>query len=305
MSVSTSLSYAELSQAPVLDTSLSGMIRGEFLKIARLFWVLVSILTVGFLLEFVLQSQTSGLKDDVVHAPLNFFYLEIENHLAVFRVLVGILLIILTSFMLGREYQYGTIRILLARGVGRVQLLLVKVLTLALLAVALLIAFTLLIAILTCIEVLTLTGSLSALGALTPAFLSNTGLDLIAVLISMGATILMAAAANAVTRSLTVGLSIALIWFPVDNIGSLVLNILREVTHNTFWANVSGYVLGPLLNRLPTLLLPAKVQSGFEAIGSSPLVPVSAAHALWVVFAYALFFLIVAVVSTRQRDVKE
>jgi ABC-2 type transport system permease protein len=228
-----------------------------------------------------------------------------ESNLSAFRVLVGIVLLILTSLMVGREYQYGTIRILLARGAGRVQLLLAKLATLALIALALLVAFSLLTALLICIFAFTTTGNLNILSAPTPAFWSNTGIDLLAVTISIGATILLALAMNALARSLAFGLSASLAWFAIDNMGTLVMGLLSRLTHSNFWLNVTAYFLGPLLNRLPDMLLPKQVQTGFEAIGPTSLIAVGSTHALRVIFGYALIFIIVALVPTWKRDVKE
>ncbi len=212
---------------------------------------------------------------------------------------------ILTSFTVGREYQYGTIRILLARGAGHVQLLLAKLATLALMALALLVAFSLLTAILTCIFTITTVGNLNALSALTYAFWSNTRICLLAVIMSMGATILLSVAMNALGRSLTFGLSASLAWFALDNMGTIVMGLLSRLTHSNFWLDATTYFLGPLLNRLPDMLLPKQVQTGFEAIGPAPLVAVSSSHAFWVIGAYSLVFFILAIVPTWKRDVKE
>ncbi|HXR64716.1 MAG TPA: ABC transporter permease [Ktedonobacteraceae bacterium] len=288
---------------PATQASFPGIMRGEFLKIRRIFWPMLALLTAGFLISFLLNAQATG--GDLRHAPLTFFYNSLESNMVIVRILAGILLLVLTSFTIGREYQYGTIRILLARGAGRVQLLCAKLVILALIALALLALFTLLTMLLTCVRVLTIAGNLGALSALTPTFWANSGIDLLTVMLSMGATILMAAAMNALGRSLTFGLSVSLIWFPVDNIGTVVMNALTKLTHNAFWINTTAYFLGPLLNRLPSMLLPAAARNGFESFGTEPLVVVSGSHALWVIGVYALVFLAIALVPTWKRDVKE
>ncbi len=305
MSTQIAATTPEPLSRPALRVSLPGMLRGEFLKIRRLFWLMFALLTAGFLFAFLLGANAQNVKLDLQHAPLSFLYNEMETNLVVVRILAGIFLMVLTSFTIGREYQYGTIRILLARGVGRVQLLLTKLAMLALIALALLAVFTLLTALLTCALIFALVGNLNALSALTPSFWSNIGIDLLAVIISMGATILMAAAMNALGRSLTFGLSATLIWFPVDNIGTLVMNVIAELTHSDFWRTITSYFLGSLLNRLPDYLLPPAAQTGFQSFGAQPLVHVSASHALWVIGAYSLVFLVVALIPTWKRDVKE
>lgn len=290
---------------PAMRASFPGMIRGEFLKISRVFWTMLVILAAGYTVAFLLNANSLDSPKQLQHAPLHFLYNALESDLVLIRILVGIFLLLLTSFTIGREYQYGTIRILLARGAGRVQLLLAKLAMLALVALALLAAFTLFTGLLICIRVLSLTGTLDALNSLTPAFWGNMGIDLLAVLISMGATILLATAMNALGRSLTFGLSASLIWFPIDNIATLIFNALAQLTHNDFWRNVTAYLLGPLLNRLPSMLLPAEVRSGYESFGATPLVSVSGTHALWVIGGYALVFFVLALLPTWKRDVRE
>lgn len=305
MSTQLAVTTSESAIQPATRASFTGMMRGEFLKIARLFWLLLATLTVLFVIGASLDASQKNIKGNLLHTPLNFLYYSAQSHLVIFRILSGIVLLILTSFVIGREYQYGTIRILLARGAGRVQLLLAKLTMLGLLALALLVAFTLLTALIVCIQMLVLVGNLDGLSALSSAFWSNLGIDLLTVAINMGATILLAAAMNALGRSLTFGLSVSLIWFPIDNMGTLVMNVLSRLTNSDFWLNATAYFLGPLLNRLPDWVLPKAAQSGFQSFGVDPLVTVNASHALWVIGAYALVFFVIALVPTWRRDVKE
>jgi len=290
---------------PALHANFLGMLHGEWLKMARLFWLGLVLLTAGFLVGFWLGAVSPDAKATLQHAPLLFLYTSMEENLQVFRIFSGIVLLVLTSFTIGREYQYGTIRILLARGVGRVPLLLAKLTVLALIAVVLLVVFTLLTAVLTCFHILVLAGNLQALRALTPSFWPNIGMDLLAIFISMSATILLAAAMNALTRSLTLGLSASLIWFPLDNVGTLIMNTLSQVTHSAFWVDATAYFLGPLLNRLPDWLMPASGRSGYQSFGVLPQVPVDGVHAVFVIGIYSLVFLLLACLPTWKRDVKE
>ena len=290
---------------PALRASFLGILLGEFLKIARLFWVLLILLITVFLVGFWFGANVPNEQSTVQHTPLFFLYVSMEGNLQVFRIFSGIVLLVLTSITIGREYQYGTIRILLARGVGRIQLLLAKLTMLFLIAVVLLLVFTLLTFLLTCLHIRVLTGNLDALHTLTPSFWSNISIDLLAIYISMGVTILMAAAMNALTRSLTVGLSASLIWFPTDNMGVLIMNTLTQVTHNTFWATVTTYFLGPLLNRLPDWMVPVSGQTGDQSFGFRPSMAVDATHALQVISVYALVFLVLAMVPTWKRDIRE
>lgn len=290
---------------PALRARFSGILRGEFLKITRLFWMLLILLTAFFVGGFWLGATSPDAKLNLQRTPLLFLYTSMEMNLQLFRILSGLLLLVLTSITIGREYQYGTIRILLARGVGHLQLLFAKLTMLLLIAVFLLVLFTILTALLTCLEIFVLDGNLSSLHALTSSFWPNIGIDMLAIFINMLATILLATAMNALSRSLTIGLSASLVWFPLDNVAVLIMNTLNRVTHNDIWLNATAYFLGPLLNRLPDWVVPAAGQSGYQSFGILPQVPVDAFHALWVIGTYSLVFLVLALISTEQRDVKE
>ncbi|QBD76724.1 hypothetical protein EPA93_12200 [Ktedonosporobacter rubrisoli] len=305
MSTSSAILTPESSTQARLHARFLSMVRGEFVKTARLFWIMLIILYAGCMLGFLLGATQRAVQTDLQHTPLHFLYYTVESNLVIFRILSGIFLLILTSFSIGYEYQYGTIRILLARGAGRVQLLLAKLVMLAAMALLLLVLFILLLALLICVQLLIMAGNLHALSAITPAFWSNSGIDVFTVAFNMLITILLAAAMNALGRSLTIGLSASLLWFPLDNFASPFTSVLAQLLHNDFWLNLSAYLLGPLLNRLPEMLLPKAARTGFEAFGLEPMVHVSGSHALWVGAAYALVFLVLALIPTWKRDIKE
>lgn len=305
MSIQTIHGSTESSLRTSTRASFTGIMRGEFLKIARQWWFLFLLLLGGFILSFLLLSSSRGTEVDLRNTPVHFFYSMMESNLSAFRVLVGIVLIILTSYVVGRDYQYGTIRILLARGTGRIQLLLAKVALLALIALALLIFFSMLNTLLVCLYILMQQGNLTAFNSLMLAFWMNIGIYLFTVLMSMVATILLSVAMNALGRSLTFGLSASLAWFAIDNMGIILMELLARLTHSTFWSDATTYFLGPLLNRLPDMVLPKQARYGFDAIGPAPLAPTNGTHALWVIGTYMLIFCLLAIIPTWKRDVKE
>lgn len=286
--------------------SFPGILGGELFKITRQWttWIMLVLLLGAVSLPFIVELTAPNITDNLRHAPLNVFYNQMEISLSVLRVFIGIFLLILTARVIGLEYQLGTIRVLLSRGVGRLQLLSAKLLAIVIVALILFIGGILLDGILTCALVAILTGNLNALNALTSTFWSNTWLYVLSVLISMGVTILLAAAVSVVGRSLSFGLSAALAWFPADNIGSFIfLTLAFRLTHSDFWKNISAYLLGPNLNVMPTVLIPAQFKA--NSIGIAPLVDVDGTHTLLVTLGYAIVFAVVAVVLTWRRDVKE
>lgn len=305
--MSTVITTAHIDSNQLRTTKLSfpGLVRGELLKISRqwLTWIMLALLVAGTIFSHLLTFSISNTKANISQAPLHFLYNEMEVSLSILRIFGGIFIIIITAYLIGIEYQYGTIRIVLARGVGRLQLLFAKLVTLVLITLALVGGLILLNTLMICLIISLISGNLQALNAITPEFWSNTGLYLLTVLISMGTSILMSAAMGAIGRSLSIGMSASLAWFPVDNMSMLFMLLAARLTHNDFWNQITTYFLGPNLNVMPIVLLPAKLNA--NSIGIPPLAPVNGPHTLWITLAYALVFATVAIVLTWKRDVKE
>jgi ABC-2 type transport system permease protein len=305
--MSTVITAAHLDSSRLRTTkpSFPGLVRGELLKISRqwLTWIMLALLIGGTIFSHLFTFSIPNTKVNISQAPLHFLYNEMEVSLSILRIFGGIFIIIMTAYLIGIEYQYGTIRIVLARGVGRLQLLFAKLLTLVLITLVLVSGLLLLNALMICLITDLIVGNLQPLNAITPEFWSNTGLYLLTVLLSMGTSILMAAAMSAIGRSLSFGMSAALVWFPIDNMGLLFMHIAALLTHNDFWNQITTYFLGPNLNAMPTVLLPAQLEA--NSIGIPPLAPVNGPHTLWLTLAYSIVFATVAIVLTWKRDVKE
>ena len=282
---------------------LIGIVRGELFKISRqrFTWFLALVLVAMVCLPYL-----GNLNDAIRQAPVQAMYLRMGSAFFVLRVYSGIFLVLVTARLIGMEYSGGTIRVLLARGVGRVQLLGAKLLTLSLVALAVFAAGLLLNAVLTVLNLALLFGNLSPLTLLHGSFWADAALYGLTVLISMGVTILLAAAAAVVTRSLAGGLSVGLGWFPADNIGLIFFFLAFRLTQSTFWTLATGDLLGPNLNVMAGTLMPerARAAAGFAEF-NGPLVLVDGAHTLLVAGIYTLVFAGGAFAVTAWRDVTE
>jgi ABC-2 type transport system permease protein len=288
--------------------SFVGIMLGEFLKVGRQWttWIMLVLLAGIMALPMLLDLARPRLADELAQDPLTAFYQTMGSDLLVFRVFAGAVLIVLTARLIGMEYSGGTIRILLSRGVGRLQLLSAKLLTLALIGLSLLVAGLLFDGVLAVIVLRVITGNLTALHALNAGFWQDTWLYIETVMLSMGDAILLAAAVTVLTRSLAAGLSVALVWFPADNIGTIFFYLAYRLTNSTFWLLITGDLLGPNLNAMASLVLPGRAsQAGFGRAFATPLVPVTAGHTLLVAGVYAAIFLAVAVILTARRDVTQ
>jgi ABC-type transport system involved in multi-copper enzyme maturation permease subunit len=226
------------------------------------------------------------------------WYRELLNiFTSVFDAGAGIFLLIASSRLVAMEYSAGTIRVLLGRGTGRLQLLGAKLVALALLGVALLAGFVLLSGILIYLIVVAWEGSFSSVASL-PSFWHDLGSEVMIGGVSVAINILLGTAAAVVGRSLAFGLGAALAFFPADNFGTIVMSLLNRLTHQSFWNDVTAYFLGPNLNLLQSKLVP-----GQRAAFAQPLVDVSTTHVWLVIGVYAAAFLVLSIVLTARRDV--
>lgn len=302
---------------PEARASFVGLVRGELRKIVglRIFWAIVGVMTLMVVFSQILLATTPNGAQQLRNAPLDAYVNAISGDFAIVRILSGIMALILAAHVVGLEYQQGTIRILLGRGVGRLQLLGAK-------AFALLLVIVAFMAVLLLIEFAFIWGiSVGMAGAshpwtaLTGEFWADIWGFMLYLLINAVVTLLLGVAASVLGRSLAFGLAVGLSFFAVDNLGIIVLNVLAQITHSDFWRYLSGVLLGPMLNRLPDYILPpihgtiqtahgpetvTRTMSGF---GSLPLIWVGETHALLNIGLWSLLFIVVAITLTARRDV--
>lgn len=298
--------------------SFFGLVRGEFLKIMRQWttWILLILLLGVTVLPYLVETVRPAFKADISSAPLTYLYDQLSIGMSVLRIFTGFFLLIMTARLVAQEYQLGTIRILLSRGVGRLQLLFAKLLTMAIIAILLLVIGTLLNLLLTVILTAAISGNLNAFNAATSQFWSDARLYVLYVLLNMGVSILLATTAAVLGRASVFGITAALAFFPLDNFGTVIMMLAFRVTHSDFWLSITAYFLGPNLNQMPTALTGNRATSiGFgplytveQAPGQSPVahgILVDGTHTLVVAAAYAAIFAATALWLTWKRDVKE
>ncbi|HEU0027467.1 MAG TPA: ABC transporter permease [Ktedonobacterales bacterium] len=288
------------------NPSFLGLMRGEWLKVSRQWtvWIMVGLMFAGYILYTVFLIQGTYLPDTIAQDPLWVLVKLTQSPLFLLRVFWGMMIIILTARLIGMEYSGGTARIILARGVGRLQLLFAKLSVMTLIMLAGAVVFTAFAGALELLGVRAVVGNLDVFKAADATFWADTRNYALSVLVSLGVSILLAAAVSSVTRSLVVGLTASAIWFPIDNFVAILLVLGDHLTHWGFWSLVSGDFLGLNLN-----VMGDKVMSSHTppAIGGlfQPLTPVTGAHTLLVAAIYAAVFLAVAIGVTATRDVKE
>jgi ABC-type transport system involved in multi-copper enzyme maturation permease subunit len=282
--------------APRLDL----LVRGELRKIVRqrANWPLMALAVVfAAAAGLVLSTQVTGFRDGLRRDPVFWFHgVVVVSTGFIVPVVEGALLLIVSARLVGMEYSAGTIRVVLARGVGRVRLLVAKLAALAVYALAVTAGFLALAALFCLAMAAAQGGSLPhVLSTLPGSEWRDVWVHLLTLAISAGVCVVVGAAAAAGTRSLPLGLVAAVGFFPVDNL------FVERLLGAPWQGQLTAYQLGPNLNVLSETLGGMR-----ESRFSRPEVPVDGTHSLVVIGVYCAVLLLAALLLTwRRRDVVE
>jgi ABC-2 type transport system permease protein len=290
--------------AAALRPRFMGTVRGEVIKVSRQlsFWLMMvaGLVVIGVITLAVTSSQ--GIQTQLTSDPTGWAYGALDVFGTVFQIGSGIFLLIVGSRLIGMEYS-GTIRILYARGTGRLHLLLAKMLTLAVIGVIALAAYALVVGAIIALLISSWTGGLDPVQHISTAFWSDLGRWALVQGMSMGIAILLAAAAAGIGRGFAFAIAASLAFFPADNF-SVILELLasRATRHDHPWLDISQYQLGANLNTVLNLMEAAhRARAAF----ATPLTPVDLTHALVVIGAFAVGFAAIAIFRAVRPDVLE
>jgi ABC-type transport system involved in multi-copper enzyme maturation permease subunit len=281
------------------------MVRGETLKVSRQlsFWLMLGGSFVLLAIITLAITSAPNIQDQLKTDPTSWAFGVRDVFGTIFQIGSGIFLLIVGSRLFAMEYSSGTIRIIYARGTGRLRLLLAKMLTLAIIGVCLLAGYVVVAGGILALLVNAWTGSLAPLQHLPGQFWQDLGMWAVVQGMSIGIVILMAAAAAGIGRSLAFAMAASLAFFPVDNF-SVILELLgsRITKQDHPWLTMSQYQLGPNLNIVLNLIEPGHhARTAFAA----PLTPVDGTHALAVIGAFGLAFAAIAIFRAVRPDVLE
>jgi len=275
---------------------------GEVLKLRRqgMIWAMLGLAVFFFVVIAGALTTADNIRHTLEKTPSSFMFSMYDAYLAIFDVGSGIFLLVVSARLVGMEYSGGTIRVLLARGTGRVRLLLAKLTALALLGLVLLAGFVTLAAGALYATVVHWEGSFEKISSLQGTVWHDLGVNVLVALASMGAAILIGTAAAVLGRSLAFGIGAALVLYPADNLITATLPIFKALTGRDFWLQASAYLLGPNLDVLPVVM---QTDHAARAAFATPLVKVDATHAWLVVGVWALVLAAAAIRISQRRDV--
>src|SRR5579859_5900254 len=196
MSTVSAGAIAARSGARAARPSFWGLMRGEWLKVTRMwtFWIMIGLMFVGFALYDIILAQGPRLHDLITTRPIGALSTLTQGPMFLLRVFWGMMIIILTARLIGMEYSGGTVRVILSRGVGRLQLLFAQLSVMALITLIGSVVFLAFAGALELIDLHAVAGNLDVFKAADATFWSDTRVYALSVLISLGVSILMAAA---------------------------------------------------------------------------------------------------------------
>ena len=282
--------------------SFLGSVGGEILKLRRqgMIWAMLGLAVFLFAMVAGALTTADNVRQTLEKAPSTFVFNMYDVYLTMFDVGSGIFLLIVSARLVGMEYSGGTIRVLLARGAGRVRLLLAKLTALAIVALVLIAGFLGLAGAAMYATVVHWEGSFDKISSLPGTAWHDLGLNIVVALASMAAAILIGTAAAVIGRSLAFGIGAALFLYPADNLLTAVMPIFKALTGTDIWLNISAYLLGPNLDVLPVVM---QTDHQARAAFAVPLIKVDVTHAWLVVGAWALVLAVVAFGLSWRRDV--
>lgn len=291
--------------ATTLRPRFFGTFRGEFIKVTRQlsFWLMIvaGLVVLGVITLAVTSAQS--IQGQLTANPTAWAYGARDVFGTVFQIGSGIFLLIVGSRLIAMEYSSGTIRILYARGTGRLHLLLAKMFSLAVIGVAALAGYLLVVAAILALLISSWTGGLDPVQHISSDFWRDLGRWALVQGMSMAVAILMAAAAAGIGRGLAFAMAASLAFFPADNFMVVIESLAARATrHDHPWVDISQYQLGPNLNVVLNLMEPGHHARAAFAV---PLTPVDLTHALAVIGAYAVAFAVIAVGRSVRPDVLE
>jgi len=282
-----------------------GTVRGEALKVSRQlsFWLMLGGSFVLLAIITLAITSAPNIQDQLKTNPTSWAYGARDIFGTIFQIGSGIFLLIVGSRLFAMEYSSGTIRIIYARGTGRLSLLLAKMLTLAVIGTLLLAGYLVVAGGILALLVNAWTGSISPLQNLPNEFWQDLGMWAVVQGMSMGIAILMAAAAAGIGRSLAFAMAASLAFFPVDNFSVILEALGSRITRQDHpWLDLSQYQLGPNLNTVLNLIEPGHHA---RAAFATPLQKVDGMHALVLIGSFALAFAVIAVGRAVRPDVLE
>ena len=283
----------------------SGLCSGEVVKLTRQrsLWAVLGAGVVLLALVVLADATADTIRQNLTRSPLAWARNQMDLFGLLGQIGTGIVVLIASSRLYGMEYSSGTIRVLLSRGAGRLQLALAKFAVLFGFGMAV-IAVYFLVAAGVCLALSRAqAGSLAPIRQLPASFWWDLarwgGVQLLSVLMA----VLIGWTAAAAGRSLAFAMGAAMAVYPASNFLGVLMVLGRNATRRDQpWRSLSDVLLGSDMN----YLLRATEPEHWSTAGfATPMDRMGAAPTLLAIAVYAVVFIAVASYRTVRPDVLE
>lgn len=208
---------------------------------------------------------------------------------------------VLAGALIGSEYSYSTLRLSLARGVGRGQLLAAQILALALMALLLAGAM---------LGVSSLVGAMGYALGLRPATAMGTGSVVVEVVIywlaiafNIFAYSLISVLIGTLTRSVAGAIAGPLVFIVIEVVSGDILTTIGDIRSTSATLRLLGEIPHYLMGMNTGTLVSLAGSGPYPFTAGEPVV--GAPHALVVSLVYCTLFIFISYVALRYRDIVE
>lgn len=301
----------------VARPSFAGMVRGEWLKITRqraLWWIGLGTIVMVLLRGLILLPELLSLDGQIGGNAVRFStpdlaYILLTQAMPIVQDISGLFIMVASIIVIAQEYQMGTIRVLLARGAGRVRLLGAKALALLIVGVAAIAVIQVIVGLIMVLVSVIVRGDLSLITMGPGYYWNDAGTFLLSSVVNMVASALLAGMLAVIGRSLAFGLGIALPYFFAESIIASILDVVTRATNHAVWYNITTFFFGVNLSGLATAIIPPRSMQLITRGALTNTIPgtitIDSTHALLVIGLYSVAFAVVAILVTLRRDVTQ
>ncbi|HEX3723418.1 MAG TPA: ABC transporter permease subunit [Nitrolancea sp.] len=276
--------------------SLASLVSMERIKIMKrpMTWITLLILVAATMAIVIIayisihaSNLTAAQKADRIH---NFTLpTGIQRSFEISGFFGAVVLVVLSASIVGSEYSWGTIRMMVGTGVTRSKLLLAKLIALSL-ATIVFVVVSAAAGSLASLLVTVLGGHTLTLGTVNSTWWGDLGLMLVRSFFARWVWVVVAFAIASIFRSVAAGIAVGIGWTFLEQIGAALLGLIGSI----------GDTINRYLISTNTAALTAR--NGFSPQSVDKGTP-SSLHAFAVLVVYTAVLLAITFVVFRRRDI--
>jgi ABC-type transport system involved in multi-copper enzyme maturation permease subunit len=278
------------------QASLRALVTMERMKIVKrpMTWITFLILLIGvaaIILVAYLAIHSSNLRPQEKASRLNNFIWPtgIIRSFDIGGFLGQILLVVVAASMVGSEFGWGTIRVMVGTGAARTKLLLAKLIALTLTTIVYLLAAAA-VGSLASLFVTVVGGHMVTLGTMNASWWGDLALMILRSFFVLWVLVVLAFSVASLTRSVAAGIAVGIGWPFLEQILAALLGLIGNIGKD-----IDKWLISTNTDAL-------RMRNGFGPHSIDPGTP-GAWHAFIVLAVYCAVLLTASIVVFRRRDI--